>query len=320
MQFDVFNGDADGICALLQLRLMYPTETHLITGVKRDIALVQQVPIQIASQVTVLDISLDKNRLAVDQLLANDVPIFYADHHYSGEYLPKSLLFHALIDTQPNVCTSLLVDKYVQGQFYHWASVAAFGDNLNAVAEARCRFAGLSLAQSEALKRLGVCLNYNGYGSDLSDLHFHPAELYQQCLAYRNPLDLVRDNPTFWQQLHNGYAADMANGLALQPVLNTSTLRAVMLPDAPWARRVSGVLGNGLANQYPKQACVILTSNANDTYMVSIRAPLVQRSRADQLARRFVTGGGRSAAAGINELPSEHLDQFLAAASAFWVN
>ena len=37
--YDVFNGDADGICALIQLRLAEPADTTLITGVKRDTAL-----------------------------------------------------------------------------------------------------------------------------------------------------------------------------------------------------------------------------------------------------------------------------------------
>ncbi len=41
--FDVFNGDADGICALLQLRLANPLESILVTGVKRDIRLLQRV-------------------------------------------------------------------------------------------------------------------------------------------------------------------------------------------------------------------------------------------------------------------------------------
>ena len=35
MHFDVFNGDADGICALLQLRQTFP-DSKLVTGVKRD--------------------------------------------------------------------------------------------------------------------------------------------------------------------------------------------------------------------------------------------------------------------------------------------
>ena len=37
---DVFNGDADGLCALHQLRLAEPlADAQLVTGVKRDIAL-----------------------------------------------------------------------------------------------------------------------------------------------------------------------------------------------------------------------------------------------------------------------------------------
>ncbi len=43
MWIDVFNGDADGICALLQLRLQQPRESLRITGVKRDIALLERV-------------------------------------------------------------------------------------------------------------------------------------------------------------------------------------------------------------------------------------------------------------------------------------
>ena len=41
--FDVFNGDADGICALHQLRLTYPVSATLITGAKRDIKLLEKV-------------------------------------------------------------------------------------------------------------------------------------------------------------------------------------------------------------------------------------------------------------------------------------
>ena len=62
MQYDVFNGDADGICALLQLRQTYPCESHLVSGVKREIDLLKYVSSNSEDQVTVLDISLDKNR------------------------------------------------------------------------------------------------------------------------------------------------------------------------------------------------------------------------------------------------------------------
>jgi len=44
IHFDVFNGDADGICALTQLRNAQPREAELITGVKRDINLLDTFP------------------------------------------------------------------------------------------------------------------------------------------------------------------------------------------------------------------------------------------------------------------------------------
>lgn len=61
MHYDVFNGDADGIIALLQLRLAEPKQSKLITGVKRDIKLLSQVvKADNASSVTALDISMEK--------------------------------------------------------------------------------------------------------------------------------------------------------------------------------------------------------------------------------------------------------------------
>ena len=46
MQIDVFNGDADGICALVQLRLAQPAQSKLVTGVKRDIQLLEHLSVQ----------------------------------------------------------------------------------------------------------------------------------------------------------------------------------------------------------------------------------------------------------------------------------
>ena len=55
---DVFNGDADGICALHQLRLHTPRPgAQLVTGVKRDIRLLRRVEEVVGCQLTVLDIS-----------------------------------------------------------------------------------------------------------------------------------------------------------------------------------------------------------------------------------------------------------------------
>lgn len=318
--YDVFNGDADGICALIQLRLAEPADTTLITGVKRDIALAEKVPAESPARVNILDISLDKNREAVDELLAAGASVFYVDHHFPGETLPDAPGFTALIDTQPTTCTSLLVDQHLNGRFHNWAITAAFGDNLNTVGEDLAAKAGLSAGQTEALKNLGVCINYNGYGVTVEDLHFHPADLYRAFVKFEDPLDLIASEPAAWQKLRDGYAEDMAKGLAA-PVLNeTATSLVVKLPDEAWARRVSGVLGNELANCNPDKACAIVTEKADGGYLVSIRAPLDNRTGADEVARQFPTGGGRKAAAGINDLPAEQLASFLDTMAEFWNN
>ena len=59
--YDIFNGDADGLCALQQLRLEEPREAELVTGVKRDIRLVERVQTRAGDELTVLDVSLKSN-------------------------------------------------------------------------------------------------------------------------------------------------------------------------------------------------------------------------------------------------------------------
>ena len=316
--FDVFNGDADGICALIQLRLAEPKETTLITGVKRDISLAERIPIGEPAEVNILDISLEKNRMAVDRLLENGFQVFYVDHHYPGASLPESSGFEAIIDTDPETCTSLLVDGYLDGRFHNWAIVAAFGDNMNVVAEDLAKKAGLREEETDLLRTLGICINYNGYGASLKDLYFHPADLFREFVQYRDPLELVNAEPKAWTRLRAGYQEDMSRGLNAPVVSESECSVVVSLPDEAWARRVGGVLGNELANRYPDRACAIVTDQPDDTYLVSIRAPLNNRVGADEVARRFPTGGGRKAAAGINALPAERLAEFVDVVSTFW--
>ena len=116
---DVFNGDADGICALHQLRLANPVASTLVTGVKRDIALVKQVQAKAGDEVTVLDISLDKNRDELIRVLESGASVLYFDHHFCGE-IPEYENLNANIDTDANVCTSLLVNTYLNNQFLPW--------------------------------------------------------------------------------------------------------------------------------------------------------------------------------------------------------
>ena len=98
--YDVFNGDADGICALHQLRLADPLDSVLVTGLKREIALLDRVPARDGDVVNVLDISLDRNREALERLLDRGVVVRYFDHHYPGA-IPEHRNLEVVVDTVP---------------------------------------------------------------------------------------------------------------------------------------------------------------------------------------------------------------------------
>ena len=313
---DVFNGDADGICALHQLRLANPAKSTLVTGVKRDINLLKKVQANQNDNITVLDISLDKNRVGLLDCLNAGAKIIYFDHHFAGD-IPDNQNLQTFINTDANVCTSLLVNDYLNSQYLAWAVTAAYGDNLFVAAEEAAKPLTLSVAELEQLKLLGTCINYNGYGSSLDDLIFAPAELYEKIKPYSNPFDFINNEPAY-ETLVNGYREDVAKAESVQAEYNNDSHALFILENEKWANRVSGVFANQLAQQNPDRAHAMLTRNNNSGYVVSVRAPLNNKTGADELCRKFETGGGRKAAAGINELPEADYKKFLAAfASAF---
>jgi len=308
MHFDVFNGDADGICALHQLRLAKPGESTLITGVKRDISLLKRVTAGVGDQVTVLDIAMGKNIDALIKLLDAGAEVAYFDHHIPGE-IPAHPHLTANIDTSSEVCTSLLVDKHLGGQFRIWAVTAAFGDNLHDAARRAAQPLNLSEIQLDALCELGECLNYNGYGETVADLFFAPDDLYRILRNHIDPFTLIHDEPAF-QILKKGYAEDMAKAQETKPIKTASSGNIYLLPDAAWSRRISGVFSNALASASPAQATAVLTQRSKGGFVVSVRAPLSTKTGADEVCSRFETGGGRKGAAGINVLPESELEKF----------
>ena len=310
MQFDVFNGDADGICALHQLRLVDPADSELVTGPKRDIGLLKRVKAQAGDHVTVLDIALSKNRDALDKLLEAGAHVRYFDHHQPGD-IPVHPHFEPHIDTDTNVCTSLLVNQALQGRQLVWAVTAAFGDNLADVARQAAAPLNLSVEKLGKLKSLGECLNYNGYGETLDDLFFDPAALYRQLRPYTDPFAFIAESAAY-QTLKTGYQEDMARAVALTPTETRAAGRIFVLPAKKWARRISGVFGNQLAVESPAHAHAVLTAKPDGGYVVSVRSPLRNKSGADELCSQFDTGGGRKGAAGINHLPESEMGRFIA--------
>ncbi|TEW55961.1 DHH family phosphoesterase [Psychromonas sp. RZ22] len=318
MHYDVFNGDADGIISLIQLRLSEPKDSQLITGVKRDIQLLENLNVEASDSVTVLDISMEKNSAALRHILEKGNPVFYADHHRSGA-IPKHKNLQALIDLDANTCTALIIDNYLEGQYHAWAICAAYGDNMIATAEQLANTTGYNEVQKKQLKELGTLINYNGYGSNLSDLHFHPATLYQLLSKYESPFDVIDDAQSPFKQLQMAYQADFALALAIPYQYRSEYLSVFELPDAAWSRRISGVYGNFLANQNPNSAFAVLTCDTKKqdlveqtkNYLVSLRAPLNNKQGAGDICSQFETGGGRAAAAGINCLPDTKLSDFI---------
>ncbi|OKY24630.1 acetyltransferase [Thalassotalea sp. PP2-459] len=317
MHYDIFNGDADGIISLVQLRLANPKESTLITGVKRDISLLKHVDVAKAHSVTALDISMEKNIEALNELLANNVTVFYADHHRPSS-IPTSDNLSAHIDTDANTCTALIVNQYLNQQFPLWAITAAYGDNMLEAAQALSDELNLSTNERDQLKRFGIYINYNGYGSSLEDLHFTPEQLFRELVKYSNPFDIINQPGSVFSQLEQAYHQDMANAEQAKVLAENDVCKVIELPDEPWSRRVSGVLGNELANKTPNKAHAVFTLNLDHTYTVSLRAPLTNKQGAGDICARFATGGGRAAAAGINQLAAENVNAFVTAISDYY--
>lgn len=308
--YDIFNGDADGLFALHQLRLAQPREAVLVTGVKRDIALLARVPAHAGDRLTVLDIGLSENVAALRAALDAGASCCWFDHHFSGEVAPHPLL-ETHIHHGPNTCTALIVDGYIGGTYRAWAVSAAFGDNVPAAAMAAAGTLGLSRESIDALAELGRLVNYNAYGDRVEELHVHPARLFTMLQPYADPFDFIAAE-TCVAQLRAGYRDDLAHAQAVAPLWQDETHLAVALPDAAWARRVSGTFANELARSAPGRAHAVMTRREHEL-AVSIRAPMARPNGADVLARAFHSGGGRAGAAGINRLPDARLGEFLAA-------
>jgi hypothetical protein len=317
MQYDVFNGDADGIFALHQLRLAVPAENaELITGVKRDIGLLSRIDTVRSAIITVLDVSLDKNRKALNALLRRDNTILYIDHHFAGD-IPLSAALEHHIEPSAETCTSLIVNHLLDGRYSRWAICGAFGDNLDEQANLLAVEAGIGEEEIKTLQEIGELFNYNGYGARLEDLLFHPADLYRAVRPYSDPL-LFYAATDLVPKLRNGYERDMVRALEQKCIDEPGGNRLYRFPAASWSRRIAGVFSNMKAREKKGAAHALIVENTDGTLQISVRAPLTNRKNADILCRSFPTGGGRSAAAGINNLPAEMLDEFISAFNSMY--
>ena len=277
MRWFAYNGDADGICSMVQWGLVHGVEGKRITGVKRDIELLDRIHPSDDDEVIVMDISLARNHSMAQKLAQGGADITWFDHHLAGGKIES---INAYIDTSDNVCTARIVEQYL-GVESNWAQVALHGD-------------GLSKHSSiPEYKELGELLNYNGYGADLTDLHFHPDELMMLCLESKTPEEFMQ-SPAF-AKLKQGFDNDISNAESI-----TEQDGFFLLPNEAWARRVVGVMAHRI-NEKGAGPHVIAIDKGS-TFQISMRG----QTGIGELCAMF-GGGGRATAGGIDNLPKAEI-------------
>ncbi|MFL2961473.1 MAG: hypothetical protein ACJZ2K_00625 [Candidatus Poseidoniaceae archaeon] len=277
MRWFAFNGDADGICSMVQWGLVHGIEGKIITGVKRDIDLLRKINPESGDEIICMDISLARNHSRARELCERGFKITWFDHHLAGEPIDG---LDAHIDTSSNVCTAKIVENFL-GVKSDWAQVALHGD-------------GLSVHSSKPeFKELGELLNYNGYGANLDDLHFHPDVLLHLCLESKTPEDFLQ-TPTF-EILKKGFADDMKNVESINEVDGI-----YLLPNEAWARRVVGVMAHRINSTGPGPHVIAI--DKGQTLQVSLRGD----EGIGDICSMF-GGGGRATAGGIDALPKEEI-------------
>jgi hypothetical protein len=265
--------------------------------------------------VTAFDVSFDRNRDGVMQVLQDGGSVRYFDHHAARALFEHPQL-DAHIDQDAQVCTSLLVNRQLQGRYRAWAAVAAFGDNLPAVGKRLASEIGCSARESAALRKLGELLNYNAYGETVADLHLHPAALYKAMKGFDEPLDFVERSEEF-KNLDDGFESDQSERLGLKAHWHNARLAVYVLPALAWARRLSGTLANELVNQNPERSIAGVTPRTDGDYLISIRMAATSALRADAFCSRYPGGGGRLGAAGIDRLAPGELPTFISAFASY---
>ncbi len=307
----VFNGDADGIVSQHLAELSGLRPDLRITGLKREIRLLERLPSGFAGTAWVFDISLDANRPALGRLLGNpDVAVRWFDHHEPGE-IPASPRLETRIVTARGTCTGLIAHAEFPGADPRWAAMAAFGDNVPEAADALLRPLGIAPEEREAVREAGELLNYNAYGETIDDVLVPPLQVAERMRSFRTVAEFLQESgliPALREQLR----LDEEKMGVLSPVEAVEGAALYRLPAEPWARRLGSTFANRAALAEPGRAVAVLHPLRDGSFQVSIRAP---RGRPDapaaaDLAREYPSGGGRALAAGINRLPEDQVDTF----------
>ena len=306
--YDVFNGDTDGIFAWHQLRLAHPREAKIVTGVKRDVNLASRVDSQEGDLVTIMDVSHAKNRKDVQRILDSGAIVEYFDHHDPKELIEHpNITYH--INTEPNISTGLIVNSHVKGQNRLWSIATAFGDNHIDLAMNMAKSEGLSDEQVLILKQIGLVVNYNSYGQTVDDLFFSPEEIAEATRACGPDIFNFLEQGDIFSTLLENFNADMSSAVCQEPFSISDKGVIYTLPNEAWTHRIMGSFSNHLVSTNKDLACAIAVLNSDGTYRISVRSSINNPYGAGTLCGKF-DGGGREKAGGINNLPASDMNAF----------
>jgi len=306
--YDVFNGDTDGIFAWHQLRLSHPRDAKIVTGVKRDVNLASRVDAGEGDLVTIMDVSHAKNRKDVKRLLESGAIIEYFDHHDPNELIDHpNITYH--INTEPNVSTGLIVNSHVEGKNRLWAIATAFGDNHMDLAMNMAKSENLSDEQVNLLKQIGLVVNYNSYGQTVDDLFYSPEKIAEAVKACGSDVFRFTEQSDIFSTLYENFSNDMASAGCQEPYSISEKGVIYKFPNEVWTHRIMGSFSNHLVSTNKDLACAILVLNSDGTYRISVRSSINDPHGAGDLCKKF-GGGGREKAAGINNLLESELEEF----------
>jgi len=306
--YDVFNGDTDGIFAWHQLRLAHPREAKIVTGVKRDVNLASRVDSKEGDLVTIMDVSHAKNRKDVQRILDSGAIVEYFDHHDPKELIEHpNITYH--INTEPNISTGLIVNTHVKGQNRLWSIATAFGDNHIDLAMNMAKSEDLSDEQVLILKQIGLVVNYNSYGQTVDDLFFSPEEIAEAARACGPDIFNFLEQGDIFSTLLENFNADMSSAVCQEPFSISENGVIYTLPNEAWTHRIMGSFSNHLVSTNKDLACAIAVLNSDGTYRISVRSSINNPYGAGNLCGKF-DGGGREKAGGINNLSASDMNAF----------
>ena len=306
--YDVFNGDTDGIFAWHQLRLTHPRDAEIVTGVKRDVNLASKVNAEEGDLVTIMDVSHAKNRKDVQRILDSGAIIEYFDHHDPKELIEHpNITYH--INTEPNISTGLIVNSHVNGQNCLWSIATAFGDNHLDLAMNMAKSESLSDEQVLILKQIGLVVNYNSYGQTIEDLFYSPEEIAEAAGACGSDIFKFLEQGDIFSTLLENFNADMSSAVCQEPFSISKNGVIYTLPNEAWTHRIMGSFSNHLVSTNKNLACAIAVLNSDGTYRISVRSSINNPHGAGNLCGNF-GGGGREKAGGINNLPASDMNTF----------